>query len=79
MHETSAFFGTLERFGGEAGDLPLHLPGGGPALCVRRHGAGAFPDVHADAGEFFRLPGFVLLHHVESFSPSAGGVADGGG
>ena len=33
-HEQQAVVVTLEGFGGEAGDLPLHLAGGGPAVCV---------------------------------------------
>ena len=41
-----------------------------------RGGARAFPDVDADAGKFLRLPGFVLLHHVQSLPHSAGGAAE---
>ena len=60
--------GTLEGFGDEAGDLPLHLAGGGQAVCFRGCGAGAFPDIHADAGKFHGLPGVVLLCDVQSLS-----------
>jgi hypothetical protein len=71
--------GALEGFVGEAGDVPLHFAGGGSALCVWRRGAGAFPDVHADAGGFLGLPGFVLLRDVQSLPHPAGGAADAGG
>ena len=34
-HETGAMVGTMEGFGGAAGDLPLHHAGGGAAVGVR--------------------------------------------
>ena len=33
-HETFSLVGSLERFVGETGDLPLRFPGGGSAVCV---------------------------------------------
>ena len=78
-NDTSTISGTLEGFGGEAGDLPLHFAGGGSVLCVRGRGAEAFPDVHADAGEFLGLPSADVLRALESFLYSVGGVADVGG
>jgi hypothetical protein len=78
-NETCTISGTLEGFGGEAGDLPLHFAGGGSVLCVRGRRAEAFPDVHADAGEFLGLPSADVLRALESFLYSVGGVADAGG
>ena len=75
-HETRAMAGSLEGFGGETCPVSLPFAGGGPAVCVWRRGAGEVPDVHADAREFQRLPGSVLLRHVESLPPPAGGFAD---
>ena len=60
---------------GAAGDLPLRVAGGGPAFCLRRRGAGAFPYVHADDGEFLRLPGAGILRDVQSFPYPPGGDA----
>ena len=53
--------------GGEAVDLPLCVAGGGQAVRVRRRGEGKIPDVHADDGEFQRLPGAFLLRDVQPF------------
>ena len=78
-NETCTISGTLEGFGGEAGDLPLHFAGGGSVLCVRGRGAGAFPDVHADAGKFLGLSSADVLRALESFPYSVGGAADVGG
>ena len=58
--------GPVEGFGGEASDLPLHFAGGGSAVCVWGRGKGALSDVHAHAGELFRMPGFIVLRHVQS-------------
>jgi hypothetical protein len=33
-HEQQAMVGAVEGFGGKAGDLPLHQPCGGPAVCL---------------------------------------------
>jgi hypothetical protein len=33
-HEQQAMVGAVEGFGGKAGDLPLHQPCGGSAICV---------------------------------------------
>ena len=57
-------------------DLAECQPRGRSALCVWGCGVGAFPHVYADAGELFGLPGFVLLHHVQSLPHSAGGAAE---
>lgn len=71
--------GSLERFAGETGDLSPDLAGGGSAVCAWGWGAGVLPDVDADGGEFLRLSGVVLLHHVQSLPHPAGGAADAGG
>ena len=47
-HETFPMAGSLERFVGETGDLPLRIAGGGSAVCVRGCGAGAVSDLSAD-------------------------------
>ena len=79
VHEQQAMIGTLEGFWRETGDLSLHLAGGGSALCFQGSGTRAFPDVHADAGEFHRLPGVVVLCDVQSLSHFARGSANAGG
>jgi hypothetical protein len=33
-HEQQAMVGAVEGFGGKAGDLPLHQPRGGSAICL---------------------------------------------
>ncbi len=71
--------GELEEFGGEAGYVSLHFAGGGSAVCVWGCGAGAFPDVYADAGKFQWVPGAVVLRDVQSLPYLAGGAADAGG
>ncbi len=60
---------------GEARDLPLHIARGGPEVRVRGRGARDVPDVHADAGEFYGMPGAYILRDVEPFSCPAGGSA----
>jgi hypothetical protein len=47
-HAQGSVVGDLAGFDGEAGDLPLHLAGGRPALGVRRAGMRGVPDVFAD-------------------------------
>ncbi len=61
----------LEGFEDETGDLPLHQSGGGAEIRVWSGGAGGVPDVHADAGEFQRLPGALVLRDVEPFPYTA--------
>ena len=47
-HETGTMVGAMAGFGSEAGNLPLHLAGGGPAFRLRRAGMRGVPDVSAD-------------------------------
>jgi hypothetical protein len=47
-HAQGTVVGDLAGFGGEAGDLPLHLAGGRPALGVWRAGMRGVPDAFAD-------------------------------
>jgi hypothetical protein len=62
LHGKKTMARGMEGFGGEAGILPLYFPGGGSEAGVWAGGEGEVPDVHADAGEFFRVSGgFVLL------------------
>lgn len=66
---------SLGGLGGKTFDLPLHFAGGGQEVCVWGRGAGGFPDVHADDGEFQRLQGAFLLRDVESLPCPARGAA----
>ena len=41
----------VEGLDGEASDIPLREPGGGPAVCVWEGGQGTTADLHADVHE----------------------------
>ena len=59
--EQQAMVGAVEGFGGETGDVPLHQPCGGPAICLSGGRARALPRDHAHAGKVLGLPDPLLL------------------